>query len=78
MSERTEQIPIDGAVPVNRDAKDALRFLILPGRWINPARHPEDLVSLFPITRHRSTSLVAGLAWHSTAILMQHDAAAGD
>jgi hypothetical protein len=34
MSEGTEWIPIDGAEPVNRDAKDALRFLTLPGIWI--------------------------------------------
>jgi hypothetical protein len=68
MPERTEQILIDGPVPVSREAKDAPLFLILPGSWIHPTGHPEDPVSLLLITRHRATSLVPGLAWHSPGI----------
>jgi hypothetical protein len=60
-----EQILIDGAVPVDRDAEDALRFLALPGIGIRIARHPEDRVSFLPVTRHRATSLLPGLAWPS-------------
>src|SRR5258708_538955 len=47
-----ESVPVDGAVPVHRDTKDVLRFLALPGMWIYPAGHPEDLVSLLSVTRH--------------------------
>jgi hypothetical protein len=60
MPECPEQIWIDGAIPVDGDAEDALRFLALPGIWIHPARHAEDLVSFLPVPRHRATSLSAG------------------
>jgi hypothetical protein len=58
MSDRTEPVPVDRAIPVNRDAQNVLRFLALSGTWICPARHSEDLVSFLPLIRHWATSLL--------------------
>src|ERR1700691_1302978 len=74
MSEEPEQIRIDRAVPVDRDAEDALRFLALPGIWIHPARHPEDLVSFFAVTRHRQPLWCRGWPDIRPGIRPQHDA----
>jgi hypothetical protein len=57
MSDRTELIPVDRAIPVNRDAQNVPRFLGLLATWICRARHSEDPGSFFPVTRHCATSL---------------------
>jgi len=45
MSERSEPIPVDRAVPVHGDTVDALRFFTLPRmRAYVTARHSEDFV----------------------------------
>lgn len=67
-------LTLPGPVPVNGDTQDVLRFLALPGPWIGPARHSEDLVSFFPITRHRATSLRLGLP-DTWLRYVQHDGA---
>jgi len=51
MSERSEPIPVDRAVPVHRDTEDALRFFTLPGmRAYVAARHSEDSVWFLAVT----------------------------
>lgn len=51
---------MDRAVPVHGDTKDVLLLLTLPGMWINPAGHPEDLISFLPVTRHLGNLLESG------------------
>jgi hypothetical protein len=51
MSERSEPIPVDRAVPVHRDTEDALRFFTLPGMRAHvAARHSEDSVWFLAVT----------------------------
>ena len=51
MSERSEPIPVDRAVPVRRDTEDALRFFALPGvRTYLSAGHSEDSVRFLAVT----------------------------
>lgn len=57
MSDRAAPTQVDRAIPVNRDAQNALRLLALRGMWIGPAWHAEDLVSFLSVIRHWTTSL---------------------
>lgn len=51
MSERSESIPVDRAVPVHRDTEDPLRLFTLPGmRAYVAARHSEDFAWFLAVT----------------------------
>jgi hypothetical protein len=59
MGQRTEQVMIDGAVPVNRNTDKMPRLFALPGMWICSG-HAQEPVSLLSVIGHRITSLVSG------------------